>query len=112
MSHGGGGVMVWAGISHGQQTELHFINGNVNAQRYCDQILRPIVVPFIRRHRPMFQHDNAQPHVARIFTEFLKAENVPVLPCPAYSPDVSPVEHVRDALDRRAQQRGHVPADI
>jgi hypothetical protein len=40
--HGGDGVMVWAGMNCGQQTQLHFINGNLNAQRYCDKILRPI----------------------------------------------------------------------
>jgi hypothetical protein len=50
--HGGGGVMVWAGISYGQQTQLHFIDGNLNAQRYRDEILRPIVVPFIRPPSP------------------------------------------------------------
>ena len=33
--HGEGGVMVWAGISYEQRTQLHFINGNLNAQRYC-----------------------------------------------------------------------------
>uniref|UniRef100_A0AAZ3NTM4 Tc1-like transposase DDE domain-containing protein n=1 Tax=Oncorhynchus tshawytscha TaxID=74940 RepID=A0AAZ3NTM4_ONCTS len=49
----------------------------------------------------MFQHDNARPHVTRICTEFLEVENIPVLPWPAYSPDVSPIEHVWDALDRR-----------
>ena len=43
--HGGGGVMVWAGISYGQRTQLHFIDGYLNAQRYCDEILRPIVRP-------------------------------------------------------------------
>ena len=43
----------------------------------------PFIMPFIRRHHLMFQHDNAQPHVARICTQFLKAENVPVLPRPA-----------------------------
>ena len=57
VSHGGGGVMVWAGISYGQWTQLHFIDGNFNAQRYRDAILRPIVMPFIRRHHLMFQHD-------------------------------------------------------
>jgi hypothetical protein len=31
----------------------------LNAQRYPDKILRPIVVPFICRHHLMFQHDNA-----------------------------------------------------
>ena len=51
-------------------------------------------------HHVMFQHDNAQPHVARICTQFLKAENVPVLPWPAYPADLSPIEHVWDALDR------------
>uniref|UniRef100_A0A8K9XEM3 Uncharacterized protein n=1 Tax=Oncorhynchus mykiss TaxID=8022 RepID=A0A8K9XEM3_ONCMY len=25
----------------------------------------------------MFQHDNARPHVARICTQFLEAENIP-----------------------------------
>ena len=106
------GVMVWAGISYAQQTQLHFINSNMNAQRYRDEILRPTVVTFIRRHRPMFQHDNAQPHVARICTQFLEAENVPVLPCPAYSPDMSPIEHVWDALDQRVRQCVPVPANI
>jgi hypothetical protein len=31
--HDGGGVMAWAGISYGQRTQLHFIDGNFNAQR-------------------------------------------------------------------------------
>ena len=54
----------------------------------------------------MFQHDNAQTHVARICTQFLKYENVPVLPWPAYL-DMSPTEYVWDALDQWVQQ--HVP---
>ena len=71
MPHGGSGVMVWAGINYGQRTQLNFIDGNLNAQRYRDKILRPIVVPFIRRHHLMFQHDNAWPYVARISTQFM-----------------------------------------
>ena len=102
--HCGGGVMVWTGISYGQRTQLHFIDGNLNAQRYRDEILRSIVMSFIRRHHLMFQHDNAQPHVTRVWTQFLEAENVPVLTWPAYSPDMSPIEHVWDALDRRERQ--------
>jgi hypothetical protein len=45
VTHGGGGVMVLAGISYKEQIQLHFIDGNLNTQRYCDEILRPIVVP-------------------------------------------------------------------
>ena len=91
--HGGGGVTVWTGISYGQQTQLHFIDGNLTAQRYSDEILRP----FIRHHHLLFQHDNAWPHTPKICTQFLEAENVPVLKWPAYSPDMSPIEHVWDA---------------
>ncbi len=59
---------------------------------------RPIVVPFIHDHYLMLQHDNARPHVARICTQFLEAENIPVLAWPAYSVDISPIEHVWNAL--------------
>jgi hypothetical protein len=100
--HGGGGVVVWAGISYGHRTQFHFIKGNLIAQRYCDEIVRPIVLPIIYRHHLMFQHDNACPHVTRICTQFLEAENV--LPWPAYSPNMSPVEHVWDALDQLVRQ--------
>uniref|UniRef100_A0AAZ3NY01 Tc1-like transposase DDE domain-containing protein n=1 Tax=Oncorhynchus tshawytscha TaxID=74940 RepID=A0AAZ3NY01_ONCTS len=68
-------------------------------QRYRDEILRPVVVPFIHCYHLMFQHDNTQHHVTRICTQFLQAGNVPVLLWPAYSPDMSPIEHVWDALD-------------
>ncbi len=47
VAHGGDGVMVWAGVCYGQRTQVHFIDGILNAQRYCDKILRPVVVPFI-----------------------------------------------------------------
>ncbi len=83
----GGGVMVWAGICNGQRTQVHFIDDILNAQGYRDEILRPIVVPFIHDHHLMLQHDNARPHVARICTQILEAENIPVLGWPAYSPD-------------------------
>ena len=73
--HGGSGVMVWAGISYRQQILLHFIYVNLNAQRYRDKILRPIVVPFIRCHHLMFQHDNALPHVTRVCKQFLEVEH-------------------------------------
>ncbi len=69
-------------------------------------------MPFIHDHHLMLQHDTARPHAARICMQFLEAENIPVLAWPAYSPDMSPIEHVWDALDRRIRQRVPVPANI
>ncbi len=57
-------------------------------------------------------HPWPSPHVARICTQFLEAETIPVLAWLAYSLDMSHIEHVWDALDRRIQQRVPVPANI
>ena len=84
---------------YGQWTQVHFIDGILNAQKYCDVTLWPVVVQFIHDHHLMLQHDNERPQVARICTQSLEAENIPVLAWPAYSPDMSPIEHVWDALD-------------
>ncbi len=93
VAHGGGGVMVWAGECYGQRTQVNFIDGILNAQRYRDEILR-LIMSLIHDHHLMLQHDNARPHVARICTQFLEAECIPFLSWPAYSPDMSPIEHV------------------
>ncbi len=103
------GDKLWAGYG---QAYVMDMDGILNAQRYRDEILKSIFVPFIHDHHLMLQHDNAQPHVARICTQFLEAENIPVLAWPAYSPDMSPIEHVWDALDRRIRQRVPVPVNI
>ncbi len=84
---------------------MHFIDGILNAQSYRDKVLRPIVVLFIHDHHLMLLHDKARPHVTRTC-------NIPVLAWPAYSPVMSPIEHVWDALDRRIRQRVPVPANI
>ena len=91
--------MVWAGISYGQRTLFCFIDGNLNAQRHSDKILGSIVVQFIRRQHLIVQDDNEWPHFPRIYTQFLEAENVPVFPLSTYSPDMSPIESVWEALD-------------
>ncbi len=51
-------VGLWYGQAcYGQRTQVHFIDGILNAQRYCDEILRPIVVPFIHDRHLMLPHD-------------------------------------------------------
>ncbi len=82
--------MVAVGLWFGQAYVMHNEHGCIlNAQRYRDEILRPIVVPFLHENLLMLQHDNARPHVARICTQFLEAENIPVLEWPAYTGHVT-----------------------
>ena len=96
---GGGSVMVWGGIMGRKRTNLIVVHDNLNAQRYINQILQLEAVPFLQRHGPaILMHDNARPHVARICRQFLTRNNVNVLPWPAVSPDMNPIEHIWDYL--------------
>ncbi len=105
--YGGGSIMVWAGITYDQRTELMIVQGNLTGQRYVDQILRPVVVPFAQRigGNFEFQDDNARPHRARVAVDFLRQQGVRALPWPAKSPDMSPIEHIWDVLGRRVRNR-------
>ena len=101
--------MVWDGIMGRRKTNLIVVQGNLNAQGYINQILQPEAVPFFQRHAPaIFVHGNARPHVARIYRPFLNRNNVNVLPWPAVSPDMNPIEHIWDYLGRRVRARGNV----
>ena len=100
---GGGSVMVWGGICDGRKTHLLILNGNLNVQRYINEVLTPEVISFLQRNGPnlTFQQDNARTHVARVVTNVLNQHNVATLPWPAMSPDLSPIEHVWDELSIR-----------
>lgn len=108
-AYGGGSVMIWAGINARHKTDLVFVNGRLTGVRYRDEILNRHVVPFIRRHGGDFQHDNARPHVARVCMDFLQRQNINVLPWPALSADMSPIEHLWDMLGRCVRQRRQQP---
>uniref|UniRef100_A0AAZ3SEV3 Tc1-like transposase DDE domain-containing protein n=1 Tax=Oncorhynchus tshawytscha TaxID=74940 RepID=A0AAZ3SEV3_ONCTS len=63
--------------------------------RYREDILLPHVVPFLQAHPDMtLQHDNTTSHTALSVRDFLQDRNVSVLPWPAKSPDLNPIEHV------------------
>ena len=59
VKHGGGNVMVWGCISAAGVGELHFIEGNMNSNMYCE-ILQQSMIPSHQKlgRRAVFQHDN------------------------------------------------------
>ena len=107
---GGGSVMVWGGIAHGIKSQLIIVAGNMTAVRYRDEILRPVAVPLVQQRNLILQQDNARPHVARVCQNSLANNNIAPLAWPPYSPDLTPIEHMWDELDRRVRKRRNPPA--
>ena len=104
---GGGSVMVWGGIMGRRKTNLIVVQGNLNAQAYISQILQPEAVSFLQRHgHAILMHGNARPHVARLCRQFLYRNNVNVLPWPAMSPDMNPIEYIGIILVERFELEG------
>ena len=109
---GGESVMIWGAMSLNQLVgPVIFQNigpgrGNgVTAQRYIAQVLVPHVVPFFQRHPNfLFQQDNARPHTARATQGFLRQNNIHLMPHPARSPDLNPIEHLWDEIQRQLNQ--------
>ncbi|GFX35876.1 transposable element Tcb1 transposase [Trichonephila clavipes] len=100
----GGDVLVYGGISIDGRTDFYIIrDGLLTARRYRDEILRPIVVPYVAAIGEDFilMDDNCRPHHANLVEDFLFEEGFVRMEWPACSSDMNPIEHVWDALGRR-----------
>ncbi|GFV86078.1 DDE_3 domain-containing protein [Trichonephila clavipes] len=86
------------------------MRGTLTGQRYVDDILRHRVGPFLNGlPGAIFQQDNARLHTPRNAQGFLG--HFQILPWPARSPDLSPVEPVWDQL-KRQMPSGHPVHDL
>lgn len=105
-SYRGGTIMVWGGISLGRRTNLLLLNRFLTANDYVTNVIQPEVLPFRDSIGQNFllMHDNATPHTAALTRNFLADQNINVLDWPAQSPDLNPIEHAWDMVQRRLLQ--------
>ncbi|GFW47421.1 transposable element Tcb1 transposase [Trichonephila clavipes] len=88
-------IMVWGGIGYHFRTPLVRIVGFLNTQRYISEVLESVVLPYLQGlATAIFQQDNARPHVARIVQRIFVYHQIELLPWPARSPDLSPIENM------------------
>ena len=90
---GGGSVMIWAGFCGAKKTELKFLEGGINSAAYISTLATHLQ-PVIDRSTQIFQQDNAPCHSSRMTKRWLSDHAIEVLPWPALSPDLNPIENV------------------
>ncbi|UYV71962.1 hypothetical protein LAZ67_9001366 [Cordylochernes scorpioides] len=67
------GIMVWGAIAYDSRSPLLRIQGTMTAQRYVDDVLRPVTLPYLQEvPNALYQQDNARPHTARISQQALE----------------------------------------
>ena len=89
---------------------LVVIDGIMNKESYLN-LLKNIILPKIRlaNNIDFFMQDNAPCHTARLVKDFLAQENVPVLPWPAQSPDLNPIENLWALIKRKLASEFSTP---
>ena len=107
--------MVWAGISMHGKTDLHIIkNGTLTAVPYVNEILDVYVRPYAGAIGADFilMDNNARPHRAYITIQYIEDATIVRMDWPARSPDLNPIEHAWDMLQKVFSARPVWPTTV
>jgi len=112
--HGGGGIMVWGCFVNNQPGPLVILEAKITGKKY-QELLENYLLPFMNElgtDLNIFQDDNAPVHTAKAVLKWKEDNLISSLPWPAQSPDLNPIEHVWDYLEKAVHNRKPHPKNI
>lgn len=115
VKHGGGSVMVWGCMAAGGVGNLTFIESTMNKIDYLNILknnLRPSVEKLSLDRSWVFQQDNDPKHTAKVVKEWMLYHVPKQLDHPPQSPDLNPIEHLWEHLDRQIRKKTITSKDM
>ena len=114
VKYGGGNVMVWGSMAWKSVGKLQFIDAIMDQVQYRNilkQNLKSSALKLRLGSDFTFQQDNDPKHCATKTKEWFAENNVEVLEWPAQSPDLNPIEHLWEIVDRKIGDRSFSKKD-
>lgn len=106
----GGSVHVWGAFWYGGRSDLQILRTTVNGERYCEVIRNFLLDGSQPPNDWILQQDNAPAHTSQVVMNTFEEMRIRHLPWPSKSPDLNPIEHVWDFINRKVVAR--VPQNL
>ena len=103
VKHGVGSVMMWGCFSYYGLGNIIFIGERWTSVRYVQLSKENLFTSASRsgmKNNFVFQQGNDPKHRSKVAQQFFESQRVPLLSWPPQSPDLNPIEHLSDELDR------------